>query len=71
MRQMKNQDRKVADHGGSTFDSFLENEGTREEVDAVAIKRVLAWQFDTRRSGRRLREFGIPSRRNMTRNHCS
>jgi antitoxin HicB len=32
-------------HSGSTFDSFLEKEGIREEVEAVAIKRVLAWQL--------------------------
>lgn len=38
--------RKVTDHSGSTFDSFLEAEGIREEVEAVAIKRVLAWQLE-------------------------
>ncbi len=37
--------RKKMDHSGSTFDSFLEREGIREEVEAVAIKRVLAWQL--------------------------
>jgi len=37
--------RKKVDHSGSTFDSFLEQEGIREEVEAVAIKRVLAWQL--------------------------
>ena len=37
--------RKRPDHSGSTFDSFLEKEGIREEVEAVAIKRVLAWQL--------------------------
>ena len=37
--------RKALDHSGSTFDSFLEEEGIREEVEAVAIKRVLAWQL--------------------------
>ena len=36
---------KVTDHSGSTFDSFLEREGIREEVEAVAIKRVLVWQL--------------------------
>jgi hypothetical protein len=35
----------VKDHTGSTFDSFLNDEGIREEVEAVAIKRVLAWQL--------------------------
>src|ERR1700683_1057731 len=38
--------RKKIDHSGSTFDSFLEEEGIREEVEAVAIKRVLAGQQD-------------------------
>jgi antitoxin HicB len=32
-------------HTGSTFDDFLEEEGTRNEVEGAAIKRVLAWQF--------------------------
>ena len=37
--------RKRVSHSGSSFDSFLEEEGIREEVEAVAIKRVLAWQL--------------------------
>ena len=43
MRARKN--RKRTDHSGSTFDNFLEQEGIRDEVEAVAIKRVLAWQL--------------------------
>ena len=43
MKARKNH--KVTDHSGSTFDSFLEEEGIREEIEAVAIKRVLAWQL--------------------------
>jgi antitoxin HicB len=38
--------RKRHDHSGSTFDSFLEEHGIREEVEAVATKRVLAWQLE-------------------------
>jgi antitoxin HicB len=34
--------RKRTDHSGPTFDGFLEQEGIREEVEAVAMKRVLA-----------------------------
>src|SRR5579862_2265298 len=37
--------RKRVDHSGSSFDSFLEQEGVREEVEAVAVKCVLAWQL--------------------------
>ncbi len=44
MKARKN--RKRMEHSGSTFDSFLEEEGIREEVEAVAIKRVLAWQLE-------------------------
>jgi antitoxin HicB len=38
--------RSRTNHSGSTFDGFLEEEGIREEVEAVAIKRVLAWQLE-------------------------
>jgi antitoxin HicB len=41
-----NRNRKRFDHSGSSFDSFLEEEGIREEVEALAIKRVLAWQLE-------------------------
>jgi antitoxin HicB len=44
MRARRNHQR--FDHTGSTFDSFLEEEGIREEVEAIAIKRVLAWQLE-------------------------
>jgi predicted XRE-type DNA-binding protein len=44
MRVTKN--RKKVDHSGSSFDSFLEQDGIREEAEAVAIKRVLAWQLE-------------------------
>jgi len=38
---------EIADvYSGSSFDDFLAEEGLREEVEAAAIKRVLAWQFE-------------------------
>lgn len=36
---------RLTEHKGSTFDRFLEEEGIRKEVEAIAIKRVLAWQL--------------------------
>jgi hypothetical protein len=33
-------------HIGSSFESFLEEEGIREESEAVALKRVLAWKIE-------------------------
>jgi antitoxin HicB len=39
--------RQIKDvHSGSSLDSFLIEEGLHEEVESVAIKRVLAWQFE-------------------------
>jgi hypothetical protein len=38
--------RRLYDHSGSSFDSFLDERGMREEVEAVATKRVLAWQLE-------------------------
>lgn len=32
-------------HIGSNFDDFLAEEGLLEEVTAVAVKRVIAWQI--------------------------
>ncbi len=33
-------------HIGSSFDSFLDEDGIREEVQDLAQKRVLAWQIE-------------------------
>lgn len=33
-------------HVGSTFDSFLEENGIQEEVEDLAQKRVIAWQLE-------------------------
>jgi len=34
--------RKKPNHSGSTLDSLLQDDGILEEVEAVAIKRVIA-----------------------------
>jgi hypothetical protein len=36
---------KAINHSGSSFDEFLREEGVLEEAEAVAIKRVVAWQL--------------------------
>ncbi|NER23911.1 MAG: XRE family transcriptional regulator [Symploca sp. SIO1C2] len=41
-------------HIGSSFDDFLEEEGTIAEADAIALKRVLAWQITQAMSEREL-----------------
>jgi DNA-binding Xre family transcriptional regulator len=33
------------DHSGSSLDSLMEEDAMLEEVEAVAIKRVIAWQL--------------------------
>jgi antitoxin HicB len=35
----------TVDHSGSSLDSLLAEEGILEEIEAVAIKRVIAWQL--------------------------
>ena len=44
MRPRKHE--KTLDHSGSSFASFLDEEGIRDEVESMAVKRVLAWQFE-------------------------
>ena len=37
---------KTKKHKGSSFDSFLEEEGLLEDAEAVAIKRVIAFELE-------------------------
>jgi hypothetical protein len=49
-------------HIGSSFDDFLEEEGILAEANAVAIKRVVAWQIQQKNitdSSRPLRQAKI------------
>jgi antitoxin HicB len=38
---------KTFDHSGSSFASFLDEEGIRDEVESMAVKRVLAWHLES------------------------
>ncbi len=39
---------------GSDFDDFLAEEGMLEEVTAVAVKRVIAWQIEQEMSAQKI-----------------
>lgn len=39
---------------GSSFDDFLQEEGLLDEANAVAIKRVIAWQIDQEMKAQKL-----------------
>jgi hypothetical protein len=39
---------------GSSFDDFLQEEGLLDEANAVAIKRVIAWQIDQQMKAQKL-----------------
>jgi hypothetical protein len=41
----KAEQKKALDHSGSSFTDFLEEEGIREEAEAIALKRVIVWQL--------------------------
>ncbi len=36
---------KQSRHSGSTLDNFLEEEGLLQDAEAIAMKRVIAWQL--------------------------
>jgi antitoxin HicB len=46
MTKTRGKRRKENPRWGATLDEFLEQEGTREAFQAVAIKEVLAWQIE-------------------------
>ena len=53
---MRTQQEAPFRHSGSSLDSFLDEEGILDEVEASAIKRVSAWQAENVAAEGRLRE---------------
>ena len=49
-------------HRGSTLDDFLKEEGLLAECEAVAIKRVVAWQLEKEMKRRRITRAKLASR---------
>lgn len=54
-------------HKGSDFDSFLKEEGLSAEAEAVAAKRVLAFQFESAMKKRRLSKVSMAKRMQTSR----
>jgi DNA-binding Xre family transcriptional regulator len=54
-------------HRGSTFKSFLEEEGILEEVTTAAVKRVLAWQLGELMKKRRISKSDMAKRMGTSR----
>jgi predicted XRE-type DNA-binding protein len=52
---------------GSTLDDFLKSEGTHEATQAVAIKRVLAWQIEKAMKRQRLTKAEMARRMDTSR----
>ena len=46
--------RKKMVNRGSSFESFLEEEGLLDAVDETAVKRVLSWQIEQEMAARRI-----------------
>lgn len=52
---------------GSSFESFLEEEGILEEVDEAAVKRVLAWQIEREMTARGINKSSLARRMDTSR----
>lgn len=59
--------RKATPHIGSEFDDFLSEEGLYDEVQAVAVKRVLAHEFETSMAKAQLTKAAMARRMGTTR----
>lgn len=49
-------------HTGATFDSFLIDEGILAEAEAVALKRVFAWQISKAMDARKMTKQALAAR---------
>lgn len=54
-------------HIGGLFDDFLKEEGIYEEVQATAIKRVLAWQLEQAMKQRKITKIEMARRMDTSR----
>jgi hypothetical protein len=52
---------------GSSFEEFLKEEGLFDEVDEVAVKRVLAWQIAQEMRRRRVSKSAMAAARRSSR----
>jgi antitoxin HicB len=53
---------KAIDHSGSSFDEFMHEEGILEEAEAIAIKRVIAWQLQREMQKKRISKKAMATR---------
>ena len=51
----------------TTLDAFLQEEGTREEFEAIAVKEVLAWQIEEAMKANKLSRYGLAQRMKTSR----
>lgn len=54
-------------HSGSSLDSLLDEDGLLEEVEAVAIKRVIAWQLEREMAARKISKKAMAERLHTSR----
>jgi antitoxin HicB len=52
---------------GSSFDDFLKDEGVYNEVETVAVKRVIAWQLEEAMKARRMSKLQMARRMKTSR----
>ncbi len=58
---------KKAENIGSNFDDFLQEEGFLDEANAVAIKRVIAWQIDQEMKAQKLTKSAMAKKMHTSR----
>ena len=52
---------------GSSFDDFLKDEGVYNEVETIAVKRVIAWQLEEAMKARRMSKLQMARRMKTSR----
>jgi predicted XRE-type DNA-binding protein len=61
-RSMKRKSTKTNPHHGSSFETFLDEEGYLEQATAKAIKRVMAWQLQQAMKKRKVSKAALAKR---------
>lgn len=58
-------------HRGSTLDAFLDSEGINDQVNAIAVKRVIAWQLQQAMVEQKISKTDMAARMSTSRRQLS
>ncbi len=68
---MSNMSNSTNPHRGSSLDSFLDEEGIKDQATSIAVKRVIAWQLQRAMEDQKISKTDMAARMSTSRRQLS